>query len=213
MPFLRVYCPKVNIIARGEFEFAYYDPAVHHFNHYITKTPHIYIYIYIYIYIQSHSRNQNVIQSHLLRSLIDFNSEFSFFLTGYHIKFKEPSLSYYLPIFGARIIKLIPFPRVLLLCEKPRPGFALSSPRPFPTTITITPRATRFSLSLSLSLYIYIYIYIYIYQSLRTSRMWHNVNRFEFRVFLLLAWLKNPVCPTIYPKRRRMIGFKTSHGY
>ena len=32
-------CPKVNVIARLEFELTYYDPAVHRFNHYTTKTP------------------------------------------------------------------------------------------------------------------------------------------------------------------------------
>ena len=32
-------CPKVNIIARLENELAYYDSAVHHFNHYTTRTP------------------------------------------------------------------------------------------------------------------------------------------------------------------------------
>ena len=30
-------CPKVNVIARLEFELAYYDFAVHHFNHYTTR--------------------------------------------------------------------------------------------------------------------------------------------------------------------------------
>ena len=30
---------------------------------------------------------------------------------------EEPSLSYYLPIVGGRIIGFIPFPRVLVLCE------------------------------------------------------------------------------------------------
>ena len=33
-------CLKVNIIARLEFELAYYDSAVHRFNHYTTRTPH-----------------------------------------------------------------------------------------------------------------------------------------------------------------------------
>ena len=32
-------CPKVNILARLEFELAYYDFAVYHFNHYTTRTP------------------------------------------------------------------------------------------------------------------------------------------------------------------------------
>ena len=31
-------CPKVNIIARLEFELVYYDSAVQRFNHYTTKT-------------------------------------------------------------------------------------------------------------------------------------------------------------------------------
>ena len=30
---------------------------------------------------------------------------------------EEPSLSYYVPIAGGRIIRFIPFPRVLVLCE------------------------------------------------------------------------------------------------
>ena len=34
-------CPKVNVIARLEYELAYYDPAVHRFNHYATRTPPI----------------------------------------------------------------------------------------------------------------------------------------------------------------------------
>ena len=32
-------------------------------------------------------------------------------------KAEEPSLPYYLPIAGGRIIGFIPFPRVLVLCE------------------------------------------------------------------------------------------------
>ena len=32
-------CLKVNVIARLEFELAYYDSAVHRFNHYTTRTP------------------------------------------------------------------------------------------------------------------------------------------------------------------------------
>ena len=33
-------CPKVNIIPWLEYELAYYDSAVHRFNHYTTRTPH-----------------------------------------------------------------------------------------------------------------------------------------------------------------------------
>ena len=32
-------CPKVNVIARLEYELAYYDSAVDRFNHYTTRTP------------------------------------------------------------------------------------------------------------------------------------------------------------------------------
>ena len=51
------------------------------------------------------------------RGLTGFNSEFSFSETSCLTKAEEPSLSYYLPIAGGRIIRFIPFPRVLVLCE------------------------------------------------------------------------------------------------
>ena len=56
---------------------------------------------------------------------------------------EEPSLSYYLPIAGGRIIGFIPFPRVLVLCEMQSVSsrIELVSPCSFPTAITTTPRA------------------------------------------------------------------------
>ena len=51
------------------------------------------------------------------QSLTGLNSEFSFSKTSCFTKAEEPSLSYYLPIAGGRIIGFIPFPRVLVLCE------------------------------------------------------------------------------------------------
>ena len=51
------------------------------------------------------------------RSLTCLNSEFSFSYTSCLTKAEEPSLSYYSPIAGGRIIGFIPFPRVLVLCE------------------------------------------------------------------------------------------------
>ena len=51
------------------------------------------------------------------RSLTGLNSEFSFSYTGCLTKAEVPSLPYYLPIAGGRIIGFIPFPRVLALCE------------------------------------------------------------------------------------------------
>ena len=50
-------------------------------------------------------------------SLTGFNSEFSFSETCCLTKAEEPSLSYYLPIAGGRIIGFIPFPSVLVLRE------------------------------------------------------------------------------------------------
>ena len=44
------------------------------------------------------------------------NSEFSF-STNCFTKAEEPSLPYYLPLAGGRILGFIPFPRVLVLCE------------------------------------------------------------------------------------------------
>ena len=49
-------------------------------------------------------------------SLTGLNSEFSFSLTSCLNKAEESSLYYYLPIAGGRIIRFIPFPRVLVLC-------------------------------------------------------------------------------------------------
>ena len=128
----------------------------------------VYIYIYIYIYnfrvipktqngtwffFAKHSAlsylptpllGQNMTQGQFFKqSLTGLNSEFSFSLTSCLNKADHPSLSYYLPIAGGTIIGLIPFPRVLVLCEMQ----SISSwiwtrvAGPFPTTITITPRA------------------------------------------------------------------------
>ena len=50
-------------------------------------------------------------------SLTGLNSEFSFSWTSCLTKAEEPSLSYYLPIAGGRIIGFIPFTKVLVRCE------------------------------------------------------------------------------------------------
>ena len=41
-------CPKVNVIARLEYELASYDSAVHRFNHYTTSTPPRFLYEYVH---------------------------------------------------------------------------------------------------------------------------------------------------------------------
>ena len=48
-------------------------------------------------------------------SLTGLKAEFTFFYTSCHTKFKEPSLPYYLPKAAERIIRFIPFLRVLAL--------------------------------------------------------------------------------------------------
>ena len=53
----------------------------------------------------------------LSRVKAGLNSEFSFFLTGYQTKAKEPSLSYHLPIAGERTDGFMPFSRVLVWSE------------------------------------------------------------------------------------------------
>ena len=50
-------------------------------------------------------------------TITGLNSESSFSYTSCLTKAEEPSLLYYLPIAGGRIIGFIPFPRVLVLCE------------------------------------------------------------------------------------------------
>ena len=45
-------CPKVNVIERLEYELAYYDSAVHCFNHYTTRTPPMFDYVlHIFVYV------------------------------------------------------------------------------------------------------------------------------------------------------------------
>ena len=61
------------------------------------------------------------------RSLTGLNSELSFSKTSCLTKAEEPSLPYYLPIAGGRIIEFIPFPRVLVLWEMQSVSFRIWS--------------------------------------------------------------------------------------
>ena len=67
-------CPKVNVIARLEFELAYYDFAVHRFNHYTTRTPlenlGNSLYWYTRIYLHTYSIRRTFDQKLLLRFTI-----------------------------------------------------------------------------------------------------------------------------------------------
>ena len=92
------------------------------------------------------------------RSLTGLNSKFSF---SYCLtKTKEPSLPYYLPISGGKLIGFIPFPVVLVLFEMQ----SISS-----WIWTRVDDGNYYSMGISLFnthrhyVYIYVYIYIYIY--------------------------------------------------
>ena len=76
--------------------------------------PRIHIYIYIYV---NPSARAGYNAKAILSSLSGLNSEFSFSETGCHTKAKEPSLVFYLFTAIRRKIGLIPFPRILALCE------------------------------------------------------------------------------------------------
>ncbi len=68
-------------------------------------------------------------------------------------RLKNPSLPYYLPIAGGRIIGFIPFPRVLVLCEMQ----SVSSRIWAPVVVSISYDNNRYTTGW----FIYVYIYIY----------------------------------------------------
>ena len=76
----------------------------------------IIIIITLYIFTNRVARAGYDTRSIFKRSLTSLNSEFSFY-TSCLTKAEEPSLPYYLPIAGGRIIGFIAFSRVLVLCE------------------------------------------------------------------------------------------------
>ena len=85
---------------------------------YLSRTIHMYFkrYIYLFHIYPTPPLGQDMTQGQFFkRSLTGLNSEFSF--SSCLTKAEEPSLPYYLPIAGGRIIGFIPFPRVLVLCE------------------------------------------------------------------------------------------------
>ena len=83
-----------------------------------TALPWIQNYLFLYILFTNPSAQAGYdTRSIFKRSLTGFNSEFSFSQTSCLTKAEEPHLPYYLSIAGGRIIGLIPFPRVLVLCE------------------------------------------------------------------------------------------------
>ena len=80
------------------------------------------IYKYIYIHVCQPLRSGRIWHKVNLSGL---NSEFFFSKTSCLTKAEEPSLPYYLPIAGGRIIGFIPFPRVLVRCEMQSVSFRI----------------------------------------------------------------------------------------
>ena len=111
-------------------------------------------------------------------SLTVLNSEFSFSYTGCLTKTKEPSMLNYQPIGEGRLIRFIPFPRVL--CERQSASSRIwtCSLYLFPTMMTITPQAIHEPCHGKNSLSEFIHLQVF--------------NWFELRVFLLLDWLLYP---------------------
>ena len=101
-----------------------------------TKIRLIYILLYVlmvkltYIFIRQELYAFHVLTQPLCNTwsnfyvvLQDLNSEFSFSWTYCHIKIKELSLPYYLPIVEEIIVGSIPFPKVLALYEMQTASF------------------------------------------------------------------------------------------
>ena len=80
-----------------------------------THKPHIYIYgsiFFIHLITPISSHDQDVTQSQFCKwSLTGLKSEFSFLREIVLPRLKTPSLSYYLPIAGERMVGFIPFPK------------------------------------------------------------------------------------------------------
>ena len=67
---------------------------------------------------QTNPLGQDMTQGQFFKpSLTGLKPDFFFSETSCLTKAEEPSLPYYLPIAGGRIIGFIPFPRVLVQCE------------------------------------------------------------------------------------------------
>ena len=109
--FLRIYCYFRNVSAdmsSGLLQVFVELRNLHGTSNYV---------LYHIIFTNPSARAGYDTRSIFKRSLTGLTSEFSFSLASCLTKAEEPSLPYYLPIAGGRIIGYIPFPRVLVLCE------------------------------------------------------------------------------------------------
>ena len=68
----------MNIIVWLEYELAYYDSTVHHFNHYTTRTTSLSLYIYIYIYIYMYHCHHHVVLPAWISLTLSRHSSLSF---------------------------------------------------------------------------------------------------------------------------------------
>ena len=102
------------------------------------------------------------------------NSDIIFLRTGCHIKAKEPSLDYSLPIPGGRIVGFISFPKFLALpdlqsCSEYELGL-ISYDANYYTSNIYAYTHTYICIYECINIYIYIYIYIYLYIYIERER-------------------------------------------
>ena len=126
-------------------------------------------YIHLSIFTHSFARAGYDTRSVFKRSLTSLDSEFSFSSTSCLTKAEEPSLPYYLPIAGGRIIGFIPFPRVLEICDMQ--SFSSRIWTRIAVSIFYDDNHDTTGTSIPLSIYLsYILVYHFVY--MRLSYIW-----------------------------------------
>ena len=122
----------------------------------------------IYVYLPNPSAQARCdTRSIFNKSLTGLNSDFSLYLTVWHIKVKEFYLLGHLLTAGGRIVGCIPLPTVLALCEIQTASISIWTL----VAVSISNNDNHYTSYISIYIrthththtHIYIYIYIYIY--------------------------------------------------
>ena len=74
-------------------------------------------FIFLYVFTNTSIMSRMQYKINFKQGLTGLNSKFSFSKTSCQSKIKEPSLLYYLPIAGERIVECIPFPKISVLSK------------------------------------------------------------------------------------------------
>ena len=120
------------------------------------------------------------------RSLTGLNSEFSFSSTSYLTKTEVPSLSYYLPIAGRRIIGFIPFPRILVRCEMQ----SVSSRIWTRVAVSISYDDNHYTTGTS-SLSLFFFFFFYIFEKHLLTKLKGFIYFYLIRIILFLLFTTN----------------------